>query len=76
MRTLNLPLYSRRCGPTGGSGKLSISSSICRRSSAQAKAVLAKKGTYKFTTRVGEDYMKGIKTTGPDNVLKLTVVVA
>lgn len=37
-RTLNLPLYSRRCGPTGGSGKASIMRSICRLSVVLAKA--------------------------------------
>ncbi|MDX6475183.1 MAG: hypothetical protein QOH95_694 [Gaiellaceae bacterium] len=34
------------------------------------------KGTYVFKTRAGEDYMKGIKTTGEDNMLKLVVKVA
>ena len=33
------------------------------------------RGTYVFNTRAGEDYMKGIKTTGEDNVLKLVVTV-
>jgi hypothetical protein len=33
------------------------------------------KGTYVFKTRAGEDYMKGIKTIGEDNVLKLVVTV-
>jgi len=32
-------------------------------------------GTYRFTTKAGEDYMAGIETTGADNVLRLTVVV-
>jgi hypothetical protein len=32
-------------------------------------------GTYRFRTHAGEDYMAGVKTTGPDNVLRLTVVV-
>ena len=44
--------------------------------SAQAEVVFAKKGTYRFTTKPGEDYMKGMKTTGPDNVLRLTVTVS
>jgi plastocyanin len=35
----------------------------------------AKAGVYKFTTRAGDDYMKGIKTVGEDNVLRLTVTV-
>jgi plastocyanin len=44
--------------------------------SAQAKVVFGKKGTYRFTTKPGEDYMKGMKTIGADHVLKLTVTVA
>ena len=44
--------------------------------SAQAKIIFAKKGTYKFRTKAGEDYMEGIKTVGPDNVLRLTVTVS
>ena len=43
---------------------------------ASTKIVLAKAGTYRFTTKVGEDYMKGVKTIGEDNVLKLTVKVS
>jgi hypothetical protein len=33
------------------------------------------KGVYVFRTKAGEDYMKGVKTTGPDNVLRLVVTV-
>jgi len=33
-------------------------------------------GIYRFTTKPGEDYMKGIKTTGEDNVLRLIVKVS
>ena len=43
---------------------------------ASTKVVFSKAGTYRFTTKVGEDYMKGVKTVGEDNVLKLTVKVA
>jgi hypothetical protein len=32
-------------------------------------------GTYRFTTKAGEDYMDGVRTVGPDNVLHLTVHV-
>jgi plastocyanin len=32
-------------------------------------------GTYRFTTKAGEDYMKGMKTIGEDNVLRLTLRV-
>jgi hypothetical protein len=35
----------------------------------------ARAGVYTFKTVAGEDYMKGVKTTGADNVLKLVVTV-
>jgi hypothetical protein len=34
-----------------------------------------KAGTYKFTTKAGEDYMAGVTTTGEDHVLRLVVTV-
>jgi plastocyanin len=40
------------------------------------KLTLTKPGVYHFTTKAGEDYTAGIKTTGDDNVLKLTVIVS
>ena len=43
---------------------------------AALKITLTKPGVYRFSTKAGEDYMAGIKTTGNDNVLKLTVVVS
>jgi hypothetical protein len=43
---------------------------------ATLSVTFAKKGVYTFKTAAGEDYMKGVKTTGPDNVLKLTVTVS
>jgi hypothetical protein len=45
---------------------------------AQAKIVFSKKGTYRFTTKAGEDYpnMMGMKTIGEDNVLHLSVAVS
>ncbi len=46
------------------------------RMGASAKVTFTKPGVYKFTTKVGEDYMSGVKTTGEDNVLKLTVTVS
>jgi len=42
---------------------------------ATAKVKFTKAGVYTLKTRAGEDYMKGIKTIGEDNVLKLTVTV-
>ena len=44
--------------------------------SASVKVTFSKAGVYKFTTKPGEDYMKGMKTTGEDNVLRLTVKVS
>ena len=43
---------------------------------ASMKAVFTKAGTYRFTTKAGEDYMAGVKTIGEDNILKLTVKVS
>jgi plastocyanin len=47
------------------------------RMGSSSKVTFAKAGVYKFTTKAGEDY-KGInvKTTGEDNVLRLTVTVS
>jgi plastocyanin len=42
---------------------------------ASVKVTLTQPGTYRFTTKAGEDYMTGVKTIGADNVLRLTVVV-
>jgi hypothetical protein len=42
---------------------------------AATKVTFPTAGTYVFTTKAGEDYMKGIKTTGEDNVLRLVVTV-
>ncbi len=43
---------------------------------ATARVTFLKKGTYRFGTKPGEDYMKGIKTVGPDNVMRLIVTVS
>jgi hypothetical protein len=43
---------------------------------ATLRVTFANKGIYTFKTTAGEDYMKGIKTTGADNVLKLVVTVS
>ena len=44
---------------------------------ASVKVIFTKAGTYRFTTKVGEDY-KGMamKTIGEDNVLHLTITVS
>ena len=46
------------------------------RMSATVKVRFSKAGVYKLTTKPGEDYMKGMKTIGEDNVLRLTVKVS
>ena len=55
--------------------KSAIAGATMKHMSATAHVGFTVKGTYVFTTKVGEDYMKGIKTVGEDNVLKLVVKV-
>ena len=43
---------------------------------ATLRVTFPKAGVYTFTTRAGEDYMSGVKTTGEDNVLRLKVSVS
>ena len=43
---------------------------------ATTQLTLRRPGTYRFTTKAGEDYTTGVKTIGKDNVLRLTVVVS
>lgn len=43
--------------------------------SAKTAVTFPAAGTYKLTTKAGEDYSKGIVTTGADNTLRITVVV-
>jgi hypothetical protein len=45
------------------------------RPGAGGRAVFAHPGVHRFATKIGENYIPGLKTIGPDNVLKLTVVV-
>src|SRR5436190_7729650 len=47
-----------------------------RRMGASVSARFSQAGVYRFTTKVGEDYMPGVKTIGEDNVLRLVVTVA
>ena len=56
--------------------KSTITTALMQRMGAKAHAGFPVKGTYVFKTRPGEDYMKGMKTIGADNVLKLVVTVA
>ena len=43
---------------------------------AEAVVRFTARGTYVFTTKAGEDYMKGVKTAGDDNVLRLVARVS
>jgi plastocyanin len=55
---------------------LSLSSSAnMNHTAATTRVKFAKAGVYTFTTKAGEDYMKGVKTIGEDNVLRLKVTV-
>lgn len=56
--------------------KALVTGAAMKHMGARAHVVFSVKGTYAFTTKVGEDYTKGVKTVGEDNVLKLVVKVA
>ena len=43
---------------------------------ATSSVVFSKPGTYVFGTKPGEDFMKGVVTTGNDNVLRMKVQVS
>jgi hypothetical protein len=59
----------------GRAAKAVISGAVMNRVGDKARVSFHKKGTYIFTTKTGDDYMKGVKTIGEDNVLKLVVTV-
>jgi len=54
---------------------LPIAPANLRHMGATVKITFTHAGVYRLTTKPGEDYMKGIKTIGEDNVLRLTVTV-
>lgn len=56
--------------------KARITGAAMAHMTARAHVVFKARGTYVFTTRPGEDYMKGVVTRGKDNVLRLVVKVA
>jgi len=51
------------------------SSANMNHSAATTHVKFSKAGVYKFMTKAGEDYMKGVKTIGADNILRLRVTV-
>ena len=54
---------------------LTLASANMNHSGATMHLKFAKAGVYMFKTKAGEDYTKGVKTIGEDNVLKLKVTV-
>jgi hypothetical protein len=55
--------------------KATLVGAAMKKIGATAHVAFPVKGTYVFKTQAGEDYMKGVKTIGEDNVLKLVVTV-
>jgi plastocyanin len=72
--TNNDVMSHRLIEKSGPSAKITASP-LMSRIGAQATVKFPRAGTYVFTTKAGEDYMKGVKTTGEDNVLTLKVEV-
>ena len=62
--------------PMMGALKAPYASGMMPHMGAQLRVTFARAGVYTFKTVAGEDYMKGIKTTGEDHVLKLVVTVS
>ena len=61
--------------PMMGTAKAPYASGLMPHMGATLRVTFAKKGVYTFKTTAGEDYMKGVKTVGEDNILTLTVTV-
>jgi hypothetical protein len=55
--------------------KAKVSTANMNHLAAKAWVSFTRAGTYTFRTRAGEDYLKGMKTIGEDNVLRLVVTV-
>jgi hypothetical protein len=62
-------------GSMMGTLKAPYASGMMPHIGAALRVTFARAGVYTFKTIAGEDYMKGVKTTGADNVLKLVVTV-
>ena len=55
--------------------KVALAGRTMNKMGAHATLMLSKPGTYVFGTKEGNDYYKGVVTTGPDNILRLVVTV-
>ena len=62
--------------PMKGTLKLPWAPGVMGRPGASVKITFPKAGTYRLTTKFGEDYMPMGETIGEDNVLRAVVVVA
>jgi plastocyanin len=71
----NNDVMSHRLIEKSGPSAVYSGSRLMSRIGATTKVTFPRAGTYVFTTKAGEDYTKGVKTTGEDNVLTLKVVV-
>jgi hypothetical protein len=71
----NNDVMSHRLIEKSGSNAVYSGSRLMSHIGATTKVTFRRAGTYVFTTKPGEDYMKGVMTTGEDNVLTLKVVV-
>jgi plastocyanin len=56
-------------------GQAPITGAMMNRMGASSSVAFPTAGTYTFTTKPGEDYTAGVTTLGPDNTLKLQVIV-
>jgi plastocyanin len=56
-------------------GQAAISGAMMNHMGATSSVTFPTAGTYTFTTKPGEDYSSGVTTVGPDNTLKLQVIV-
>jgi plastocyanin len=75
MTVKNLDVMSHQLVELSGPAA-TITTSAMTKPGATAQITFSKPGTYLLGTKPGEDYTKGIVTTGADNVLRMTVHVS
>jgi plastocyanin len=77
IRFVNNDVMPHKLIKTSGPAVRYVGNLSMRQMSASVSVKLAKAGTYRFTTKAGEDYPGiHVKTIGEDNVLRLTVKVS
>jgi plastocyanin len=77
IRFVNDDVMPHKLIKTSGPAVRYVGNPSMRHMSASVSVKLAKAGTYRFTTKAGEDYPGiHVKTIGEDNVLRLTVKVS